>query len=210
MKNFLAVDTSCNYLTVIAAKNGEIFSTFIEDCSMKHSVTLMTAVDETLKKADMTLADCDFFAAAVGAGSFTGIRIGISAVKGFCLACGKPSLPVTSFDVAAYNAIDKDAGRILCLIDALHDSYYACGYENGEVILSPAYLTEEEVLALAKEGYALRSTSELPVSTKAEVEIASPVEGLANAVRVLADKGAFGELTALYVRKSSAELNKGA
>ena len=177
---------------------------------MKHSVTLMTAVDETLKKADMTLADCDFFAATVGAGSFTGIRIGISAVKGFCLACGKPSLPVTSFDVAAYNAIDKDAGRILCLIDALHDSYYACGYENGEVILSPAYLTEEEVLALAKEGYALRSTSELPVSTKAEVEIASPVEGLANAVRVLADKGAFGELTALYVRKSSAELNKGA
>lgn len=210
MKNFLAVDTSCNYLTVIAAKNGEIFSTFIADCSMKHSVTLMTAVDETLKKADMTLADCDFFAATVGAGSFTGIRIGISAVKGFCLACGKPSLPVTSFDVAAYNAIDKDAGRILCLIDALHDSYYACGYENGEVILSPAYLTEEEVLALAKEGYALRSTSELPVSTKAEVEIASPVEGLANAVRVLADKGAFGELTALYVRKSSAELNKGA
>ena len=56
----------------------------------------------------MTLGDCDFFAAVVGAGSFTGIRIGISAVKGFCAATGKPALPITSFDVAAYNTIDSE------------------------------------------------------------------------------------------------------
>ena len=105
MKNFLAVDTSCNYLTVIAAKDGEVFSTHIPDCAMKHSVSLMNAVDETLKKANMQAADCDFFGAVVGAGSFTGIRIGISVAKGFCLAYGKPALPVTSFDVAAYNEI---------------------------------------------------------------------------------------------------------
>ena len=210
--NFLAVDTSGNHLSVVAVKNGAAFSSFLSDCATKHSVSLMAAVQETLQKADMSLDDCDFFAAVVGAGSFTGIRIGISAVKGFCLACKKPSLPVTSFDVAAYNAIDKQknpTGKLLCLVDALHGYYYACGYENGEVVLQPAYLSEEEVLTLATQGYTLRSTSALPLSEKAEVELVSPVTGLENAVAALAKAGRFGELAAVYVRKSSAEINLG-
>ncbi len=206
--NFLALDTSGNYLTVIVRKDGEIFSTFLPDCAMRHSVSVMPAVDETLKKANMTLAECDFFAAVVGAGSFTGIRIGISIVKGFCLAYGKPALPITSFDVAAYNGIDGE-GRVLCLVDALHDCYYACGYEGERLAYPPAYLSEEEVLSLVEEGYALRALTELPLGEKATVEKGSPVEGLKNAAIVLAEKAAFGALTALYVRKSSAELNLG-
>ena len=206
-KNFIAVDTSGNYLTVVAGKNGEFYSVSIPDCSMKHSVSVMPAVDEVLKKANMTLGECDFFAAVVGAGSFTGIRIGISVVKGFCLAYDKPSLPVTSFDVGAYNGLDS--GKILCLVDALHDCYYACGYENGEIVYPPAYLGEEEVLALEKEGYRLCAVGNIPVGEKTPVLPVDPVEGLKNAVCARAERGEFGELTALYVRKSSAELNLG-
>ena len=204
-KNFIAVDTSGNYLTVVAGKDGEFFSLSMPDCLMKHSVSVMPAIDEVLKKANLTLEECDFFSAVVGAGSFTGIRIGISVVKGFCLAYNKPSLPITSFDLAAYNRVDE--GKILCLVDALHDCYYACGYEKGEVVYPPAYLTEEEVLALVKEGYSLCGVGEMPISAKAEVAPVDPVEGLKKAVSVRAEKGEFGELTALYVRKSSAELN---
>ena len=204
-KNFVAVDTSGNYLTVVAGKEGEFYSVSIPNCSMKHSVSVMPAVDEVLKKANMSLEECDFFSAVVGAGSFTGIRIGISVAKGFCLANGKPSLPVTSFDVAAYNGVGD--GKILCLVDALHDCYYVCGYEKGEVVYPPAYLTEEEVLALVEEGYALCGVGEFPISEKVAVAFVDPVEGLQNAVCVKAEKGEFGELIALYVRKSSAELN---
>ena len=102
---------------------------------MKHSVLLMEKIDEAFEKLQMTAKDCDFFASVIGAGSFTGIRIGISAIKGFCLATGKPSLAVTSFDTLAYNAIDG-AGKekILCLVNALHGYYYACGYEKGEIV----------------------------------------------------------------------------
>lgn len=203
MKNFLAVDTSSGYLSVVAVKDGNAFSTFLPDSAMKHSVLLMQAVDETLKKAALTLNECDFFAAVVGAGSFTGIRIGVSAVKGFCLATGKPSLPVTSFDVAAYNAVDGEDGKLLCLVDALHGAYYACGYENGKLVYPPAYLTEAEVIKLQAQGYALRSCEKLPIGTT----VVSPVEGLKSAAEALAEKNAFGELVALYVRKSSAELN---
>lgn len=204
-KNFVAVDTSGNYLTVVAGKSGEFYSVSIPNCMMKHSVSVMPAVDEVLKKANMTLEECDFFSAVVGAGSFTGIRIGISVVKGFCLAYNKPSLPITSFDVAAYNGLGE--GKTLCLVDALHDCYYACGYEKGEVVLPPAYLTEDEVLALVTEGYALCGVGEFPIAEKVSVLPADPVEGLKNAVCEKAERGAFGELVALYVRKSSAELN---
>ncbi len=207
MENFLAVDTSGNYLTVVAQKGGERFSVSLPDCAMRHSVSVMPAVDEVLKKANMTLAECDFFAAVVGAGSFTGIRIGISVVKGFCLATGKPSLPITSFDVAAYNALGE--GKLLCLVDALHGCYYACGYEKGEVVYPPAYLTEEEVLALVGDGYQPCAVGEIPLAEKTPVAILDPVEGLYAAACARAKRGAFGELTALYVRKSSAELNLG-
>lgn len=210
IKNFLAVDTGGNYLSVIASKNGETHEVFLPDCAMKHAVSIMPAVDEALKNAGMTLAECDFFAAVVGAGSFTGIRIGISAAKGFCLAFDKPALPVTSFDLAAYNGIDGDSvKKRLCLVDALHDCYYACGYEGDKVVYAPAYLTEEEVLALQKEGYALYACGTLPIAEKAPVAVVDPREGLEKAVIALARKGAFGELNALYVRKSSAELNLG-
>lgn len=207
MKNFVAIDTSGNYLTVLAGKNGEVYSVCLPDCAMRHSVSVMPAVDEALKKANMTLSECDFFAAVVGAGSFTGIRIGISVAKGFCLATGKNSLPVTSFDVVAYN--DINGGKKLCVVDALHDSYYVCGYENGKVVYPPSYLSEGEVLALVGEGYTLYSLSEVPVGEKTKVKLVDPVEGLKNAVEQLAGEGKFGELTALYVRKSSAELNLG-
>ncbi len=193
-------------MSVVAVQGGEVFSSFTPDCAMKHSVLLLPKIEEVLAQANMRLADCDFYGAVVGAGSFTGIRIGVSAIKGFALATGKSTLPITSFDCVAYNALD--GGKILAIVDALHDSYYACGYEKGEVVLPPAYLSEEEVLALVEQGYALYACGELPVAQKATVIRVNPTTGLLKAAKARAAKGAFGELNALYVRKSSAEENR--
>lgn len=204
MKNFLAIDTSNEALTILAAKDGRVFSSFVPDCAMKHSVRLMTEIDALLKKASLSLAECDYFAAVVGPGSFTGIRIGVSAVKGFCLAFGKPSIAVTSFELAAYNAVEEKA---LCLVDAMHDSYYACGYENGVQTIEPCYLSEEEVLAFVKAGYALFSTSDLAVYQKAKGRIVSAVDGFQAVVQDKIEREQTAPLSALYVRKSSAEMN---
>ena len=209
MKNFLAIDTANEYLTVLAVKDGETYFSYIPDCSMRHSVTLMPEVDKLLSGAGMRLSDFDFFSAVVGAGSFTGIRIGISAVKWFCLATKKPCIPVTSFDLMAYNTIET-AGKRLCLVNALHDAYYACGYDETGICYPPAYLTEEEVLRLCEDGYALYALTDLPIAKKTKVELVQPKNGLLNAVQYLEKQGKFGELTALYVRKSSAELNASA
>ena len=110
MKNFLAIDTSNGYMSVVACKNGEFYTSYTPDCAMKHSVLLMEKIDEAFDKLQMTAKDCDFFASVIGAGSFTGIRIGISAIKGFCLATGKPSL------TEIYPQIPKArVGSIVCI-----------------------------------------------------------------------------------------------
>lgn len=230
MKNFLAVDTGSKYMTVLVVKDGKKTVVFEQDCSMRHSVKLMNAVDRALKESGAAIGDFDFFACAVGAGSFTGIRIGISTVKGFALATGKPVLPVTSFDVGAYNVEEADlkkvnlkeanaelntaaqkntsAEKILVLSDALHGAYYVCGYgEDKAVVYPPAYLMEADVLALTAAGY-------LPVAVEKtllggeEVTVVDPAEGLYKAVCALAERAEnFKEPKALYIRKSQAEIN---
>ena len=95
--NFLAIDTSADYLTVVAKKGEREKILFESDCAMRHSSRLMGAIEETLGEIGLTPSECDFFCAVTGPGSFTGIRIGISAVKGFCSALAKfyAGLPIS-------------------------------------------------------------------------------------------------------------------
>ena len=200
--NFLAVDTSGKRLSVVACKNGKKFVSTAEDCFHAHSVRLMEEIDGALKAAELTLSDCDYFAAVVGAGSFTGIRIGISTVKGLCLACGKPALSVTSFDTLAYA---ERSGKTLALFDAGRGFYYACGYgENREELVAPAYRSRGEVEELIKQGFAAVAAEELDIPAK----LVDPAEGLFYACLQKGGRRTGAEkLAALYLRRSSAEEN---
>ena len=197
--NFLAIDTSGAHLSVVAYKNGEAVKTFLPDCATRHSVVLMDEIERTLEKAGLSVAACDFFAVCVGAGSFTGIRIGIATVKGLCFARGKKALAITSFDCLAYS---ENNGKVLAFVDAGHGNFYAAGYENGELKLAPQFCSGEEVTRLIGEGYAPIATTRLFEGVRA----VDPCEGLKNAV--LKKQGELispEELIALYLRKSSAE-----
>jgi tRNA threonylcarbamoyladenosine biosynthesis protein TsaB len=68
-----------------------------------YSERLMTTVDYALKKSGYKLSDIDFFAVSTGPGSFTGLRIGLSTVKGFAYATGKPIVSVPTLEALAYN-----------------------------------------------------------------------------------------------------------
>ena len=68
-----------------------------------YSEKLMTTVDHALKKSGYKLSDIDSFAVATGPGSFTGLRIGLSTVKGFSYATGKPVVSVPTLEALAYN-----------------------------------------------------------------------------------------------------------
>ncbi len=192
--NFLGIDTSADYLTVIAQKEEKTQTRYIENCARAHSVILMREIDAVLNALSMHPKDCDFFAVTVGPGSFTGIRIGISTVKGLCLATGKKALSITSFDTLAYAEKDE---KLLCIVDAGHSCVYACGYENNQVTVAPHYCTREEAEGYVKEGYRL-------VDSKHTDSAKGFLEAVKNKCSQLCEADT---LAALYLRKSSAEEN---
>ncbi|MBO5712794.1 MAG: tRNA (adenosine(37)-N6)-threonylcarbamoyltransferase complex dimerization subunit type 1 TsaB [Clostridia bacterium] len=198
--NYLLIDTSGLHLTVVIIKNGEVFTEFLPDGNLKHSITLMPAVENLLNKSGLKISEIDGFSAVIGPGSFTGIRIGVATVKAFANAFNKPVLPVTSFDVLAYNKRD---GKRLAIIDAMHDNFYACAYNGNEITVSPCFLTKAEVLNLAGE-YEILSSTNIEGLNVTKVDL---LKGLINAVNSKVNDFILNAdaLEPLYVRKSQAE-----
>ncbi len=196
MSNFLAVDTSSRYLTVVAQNGRKRTVNFVEDCAMNHSVVLMGEIERALAEVELTPADCDFFAAVTGPGSFTGIRIGIACVKGFAVATGKKCVGVTAFDMLSYN-VNSDCDYLVA-VDAAHGFYYVCGYSaDGQINLQPAYLSYDEVASMGKPVYGYE---ELAFENYTKLKVA---DCLYHAAVKIADRE--GGVEALYVRKSQAE-----
>ncbi len=129
--SFVAVDTSSKYLTVLVRKDGRDTLRFTPECAMRHSVILMDELDKVFREAGMEPADADFFAAVTGPGSFTGIRIGISAVKGFSLATGKPMMGISSFDLFADSVLAGAADAGETPAEAAAESAAEAAAENG-------------------------------------------------------------------------------
>ena len=196
--NYIAVDTSGRHLTLLAKKGGTVYSRFEPDCGVDHSVRLMPELEDLLEKADMKLSDADFFACAVGAGSFTGIRIGVATVKALAFANNKPVLKITSFDTLAYNI---DSGKVLSVIDAKHNGFYVCPYDNGAA--GKAEYVPRERLAEFKD-YLFVSGEKIE---GLDTLIVSCAEGFKRAIEIKAGEitDDINSLAPLYVRKSQAE-----
>ena len=196
--NFLAVDTSATYLSVVVQKGEQRLPFFTEKAGMKHSTLLLPEIDRALTAANLTLKDLDYFAVCIGAGSFTGIRIGVSTIKALAKSANKPVVAVTAFDTIAYN---KPKEKVLAVINAKHGHYYVAGYGENGVDLPPAYLSESEVIALSA-GRKVLSVEPLEIAS----EIVSPLSGLIAATVALFPTAASAkEIVPLYVRKSQAE-----
>lgn len=113
----LAVDSSAKSASVAVAENGRLISECFVNNALTHSRTLMPMVDNALSQADMTLDDIDAFCVNVGPGSFTGIRIGVAAVKGLAAADNKPCAGVSTLESTAYNFADEN-----CIVCAAMDA----------------------------------------------------------------------------------------
>ena len=196
--NYIAVDTSGKHLTLIVKKDERIYEYFDPDCGVDHSVSLMPELERLLTRADMQIKDADFFACAVGAGSFTGIRIGVSTVKALCLATGKPVLRLTSFDTLSYNI---DSGKVLAVIDAKHNGYYVCQYVEGragvaEYVLKDRLADFKDYLFVSGEKIEGLKTTVVSVCEGFKHAIEKNIGEISNDIN---------SLTPLYVRKSQAE-----
>ena len=119
----LALETSAKAVSAAVSENGKILCSGYQDTGLTHSRTLMPIVEHILKNTDLTMADIDVIAVSAGPGSFTGIRIGVSAAKGLAFAADKPAIGVSTMAAMARNVAFAD-GLIICAKDARRSQVY--------------------------------------------------------------------------------------
>lgn len=115
-KLILAVDTSSSTSSFAIANGETILASLTSSVKVPHSRTFYDHLAVLLKLAGCSLNDIDAFAAATGPGSFTGLRVGLAAIKGLAHTIGKPAIGVGSIDALALSA--DVTGLILVMINA--------------------------------------------------------------------------------------------
>ncbi len=130
----LAIDCACSRLTV-AAKNEDKTSTAIYDIGMRQSEILVPSLDYVLEKCGLAKNELDYTTLTIGPGSFTGLRLGISALKAIECAFGTPVYGISSLETYAYPY--AALGRpVLSCIDANKDRFFAGLYKDGQPVLA--------------------------------------------------------------------------
>lgn len=127
--NLLAIDTSTDYLSVALMKNGKIAGRFHKKKAMAHSTLAVPVIDKVLRRARLKAGGIDCFAVSIGPGSFTGLRIGVSVVKGLAFSLNKPVVTIATLDVIACNVADY-SGVICPVLDARKNKVYAALYRS--------------------------------------------------------------------------------
>ena len=148
----LGIETSGKIASCAIVRQGALIgeSTFLT--KLTHSQIILPTLKRTLDDCALTLSDIDLFAVAAGPGSYTGLRIGIAAVKGIC-ASGKPCIGVSTLEALAYNACAA-RGRIIPALSARQGVAYFGAYDSDGAALSQVCAdrvgSEEEIKALAE------------------------------------------------------------
>ena len=131
----LALETSAKSVSCAVTEDGSVLASAYQCTGLTHSRTLMPMVEDLLKNAELTLADIDRIAVAAGPGSFTGLRIGIAAVKGLAWAADKPCCAVSTLEAMAQNVRHTD-GLIIGAMDARRSQIYNALFEASRGALT--------------------------------------------------------------------------
>ena len=130
----LALDSSASPASAALLEDGKILSEFYINTKQTHSQTLMPMAEAVLRLSAKTLDDVDCLAVSAGPGSFTGVRIGVSCVKGLAMARNIPCAGVSTLRAMAENARGMD-GIVFAVMDARCGQVYNALFrvENGEI-----------------------------------------------------------------------------
>lgn len=113
----LAVDTSAKAASVAVADENKIIGEFFINTTLTHSQTLVPMIEQLLINTSLTYDEIDYIAVNAGPGSFTGVRIGVAAVKGIAFAKDIPCVSVSTLESMAYNMLGND-----CIVCAVMDA----------------------------------------------------------------------------------------
>ncbi len=131
----MGIDTSTKFLCIGFFDNLKIFE-YRLNLGRSQSCFLLPSIERILKSLGVKPYQIDYFAVGLGPGSFTGIRIGLSTIKGLAITLKKKVLGMSSLDIIAYNAIPKDNYKFICpVVDAKRGLIYTSLYrKQGDTI----------------------------------------------------------------------------
>lgn len=141
----LGIDTSGKTASVALCTEDKVLAQTTVYTSLTHSQVILPICNDVLKNAGVDLADVDGIAVAAGPGSYTGLRIGISAVKAICFAQNKPCVGVSTLEGLANN-VSLHQGIICAVMTARLDLVYCAVFKSdGRKV---GRLTDDEILSL--------------------------------------------------------------
>ncbi len=215
----LALDTSGSAGSVAVLRDDEVLARISIEAGMRHGVELFPSIERGLRDAGVAARDVDLVAVGVGPGSYTGLRVGVTAARALAFATGADLLGVTSCDAlaAAVPAGDAPVGVV---VDARVRAVYVATYawddergwqcQDGPEILPPGSaaerLPDDAVLvgdgaAAHHEAFARFGSAEAAPSVDA-VHVAR----LALRRHALGEREELDRVVPLYLRKSTAEM----
>lgn len=153
----LAVDTSATAASVAVAEENKLIGEFSINTALTHSQTLMPMVDELLKNTGLSVNDINAVAVNAGPGSFTGVRIGVAAVKGIAFPKNLPCVSVSTLESMAYNMLGND-----CVVCSVMDA--RCSQVYNALFRVKGYavtrMTDDRALSLTDLKNELQNISE--------------------------------------------------
>ncbi len=142
--NILCIETASTNCSVALAKNGNLFA-LKEDYSngFSHAERLHIFIRDILAENDMQLSNLDAIAVSKGPGSYTGLRIGVSAAKGLCFSLGIPLISVSTLTALAYQV--KEKALVIPMLDARRMEVYTAVFdkEREQVLKTSAMILDE-------------------------------------------------------------------
>ena len=153
----LAFETSAKAASVALTENGKLLGESYQNTGLTHSQTLMVMAEDLLKQCGKTVSDVTAVAVAEGPGSFTGVRIGVAAAKGFAWGGQIPCYGVSTLEAMA-ESLGVYRGYVCPCMDARRSQVYnALFYVNqGKV----ERITPDRAIALADLGDEIKNFSE--------------------------------------------------
>lgn len=137
----LSVDTATESATCAVMDNKKLLGEIVFNYKKQHSVILMEIIDSLLNNLKLDISNIDGFVVSKGPGSFTGLRIGASTVKGLSQGTRKPFIGISTLDCLAFN-LAYTPGIICPIMDALRGNVYTALYEfeNETLVIKSDYL----------------------------------------------------------------------
>lgn len=157
----LALESSAKAASAALMEDESLIAQYSQCSGLTHSRTLLPMVEDMLKNTEKKIADVDLIAVAHGPGSFTGIRIGVSTVKGLAWAADKKCVGVSTLEAMAWHG--TLAGGLICpVMDARRSQVYNALFDIDDSG-SPCRLTEDRAISLEALAQELKACGRAPL-----------------------------------------------